>query len=344
MNVLVTGGCGFIGSNFIKYMLKKYPECMIVNIDKLTYAGNPDNLREIEDNPNYKFVKGDIADEKEINQIFENEKIEIVVNFAAETHVDRSIHEPKAFLFTDIVGTYNLLEAVKKFKINLMIQISTDEVYGSTKDGEFSENTPFDPSSPYSASKAAADHLCMAYFRTYNAPVIVTHSCNVFGPNQYPEKVIPLFATNLIEGKKVPVYGKGEQVREWVFTEDYCNAIDRIISKGSIGETYNIGSGDRISNIELTKKILKIMGKDESSIEFVKDRPGHDFRYAIDSSKLRKEIGWKPIHSFDDALKKTVEWYSNNNDWWKKLKSGEFLEYYKKHYIKMHGMMQEEEQ
>ena len=338
MKILVTGGLGFMGSNFIRYILKKYPNYKVINFDKVTYCANFENLKDVEDNPNYKFIKGDVADEKLVNKIFEENYIDVVVNCAAETHVDRSIHEPRAFLFTDIIGTYNLLEAVKKFKVKLMIQVSTDEVYGSTEDGEFSEETPFDPSSPYSASKAAADHMCSAYFRTFKVPVIITHSCNFIGPYQYPEKLIPLFITNLIEGKRVPVYGKGKQVREWIFTEDYCEAIDLIVHKGKAGETYNVGTGQRLENIEVTKKILALLGKDESYIKFVKDRPGHDLRYAINFSKIRKELGWKPKHSFDEALKKTVEWYKNNKSWWKKIKSGEFLEYYKKHYEKFHEM------
>jgi len=343
MQMLITGGAGFMGSNFIKYILKKYPAYKVINIDKLTYAGNLENLKEVENNPNYRFVRGDIADEEIISKVFRENKIDVVINFAAETHVDRSIHEPKAFLFTDIIGTYTLLEAVKKYKTERMIQISTDEVYGSTKDGKFSEETPFDPSSPYSASKASADHMCSAYFKTFNTQVIIIHSCNFFGPNQYPEKLIPLFITNLLEGKKVPVYGKGDQVREWIFTEDFCNAVDILLHNGKTGETYNIGSGIRLKNIEITKKMLSLLGKDSSYIEYVKDRPGHDFRYAINSNKFRMEFNYESKYTFDDALKITVEWYKNNESWWKKIKSGEFLEYYKKHYIKMHGMVHEEE-
>ncbi len=330
MKILVTGGLGFMGSNFIKYILKKYPSYEIVNLDKMTYAGNPDNLKDIK-NSNYKFIKGDIANESDVEIAKE---ADVIINMAAETHVDRSILDPKSFLMTDIIGTYNLLEATRNFKLKLMIQISTDEVYGSTNDGLFSEETPFDPSSPYSASKAAGDHLCKAYFRTFQTPVIVTHSCNFIGPNQYPEKLIPLFITNLIEGKKIPVYGKGDQVREWIFTEDYCDAVDLILHKGKIGETYNIGTGDRLKNIDATKKILGLLGKDESHIEYVKDRPGHDFRYAIDSTKIRTELGWKPMHDFDGALKETVMWYNENEEWWKKLKSGEYLKYYEKQYEK----------
>lgn len=338
MKLLVTGGAGFMGSNFIRYMLKKYPTYEIINLDKLTYAGNLDNLQDVENNPHYKFIKGDISDEEIINKVFDENKIDVVISYAAETHVDRSIHDPKAFLFTDIIGTYNLLEAVKKFQTKLMIQISTDEVYGSMEDGEFSEDTRFDPSSPYSASKASADHMCSAYFRTFNTPVIITHSCNFFGPYQYPEKMIPLFVTNLLEGKKIPVYGKGNNVREWIFTEDHCSIIDLIMHKGSVGETYNIGTEQRFTNIEITKKLLALLGKDESCIEFVKDRPGHDLRYAIDSTKIREKLGWKPKFSFESALKETVKWYKENAVWWKKIKSGEFRKYYEQHYNERHGM------
>ena len=331
MKLLITGGLGFMGSNFIRYILNKYPDNQIINIDKMTYAGNPDNLKDIESNPNYSFVKGNIANENDVEIA---KGCDIIINFAAETHVDRSILDPKAFIMTDVVGTYNLLEATKKYGLKLMIQISTDEVYGSTTDGLFKEDTKFDPSSPYSASKAGADHLCNAYFRTFNTPVIITHSCNFIGPNQYPEKLIPLFITNLIEGKKVPVYGNGDQIREWIFTEDYCNAIETILNQGIAGETYNIGTGHRLKNIDVTKKLLALLGKDESSIEYVQDRPGHDFRYAIDNTKITSKLGWKPKFDFDTALSLTVDWYKQNESWWKKIKTGEFMAYYKKQYGK----------
>jgi len=324
MKILVTGGAGFIGSNFIHYILKKYPEYEVVNLDKLTYAGNLDNLRDIDsrfrgnDSGRYTFVKGDIADEKIVDEVFKK-GIDVVINYAAETHVDRSIESPRDFIVTDVVGTYTLLEASKWAKIKKYIQISTDEVFGSTEDGSFKETTPFMPNSPYSASKAGADHLCRAYNVTYGLPVIVTHSCNVYGPNQYPEKVIPLFVTNLMRGKKVPLYGDGGNIREWIFTEDHCDAIDTILHKGKDGEVYNIGSGEELKNIELTYMILEEMGKGEEMIEHVKDRLGHDRRYSIDCSKMYDELGWKAKYSFKEALQETIDWYKKNEWWWEKL-------------------------
>lgn len=329
MKILITGGAGFMGSNAVKYFLKKYSDVQIVNLDKLTYAGNLENLKEIENDPRYKFIKGDIADEKIVEEAAKD--VDVIINYAAETHVDRSILDPKAFITTDVLGTYTLLEAAKKYGIKKYIQISTDEVFGSINDGKFTEESPFEPNSPYAASKAGGDHLCRAYYKTYGVPVIVTHSCNFFGPYQYPEKLIPLFITNLLENKKVPVYGDGQQIREWIFTEDHCRAIDTILQKGEIGEVYNIGTGNEIPNIEITKILLKELGKDESSIDYVKDRPGHDRRYAIDSGKLRK-LGWQPEVNFEQGVKQTVDWYKNNEQWWKIIKSGEYLEYYKKQY------------
>ena len=329
MKILITGGAGFMGSNAVKYFLKNYPDVQIVNLDKLTYAGNLENLKDVENNPRYKFIKGDIADEKLVDETVKD--IDVIINYAAETHVDRSILDPKAFITTDVLGTYALLEAAKKYNIKKYIQISTDEVFGSINDGKFTEESPFEPNSPYAASKAGGDHLCRAYFKSYNVPAIVTHSCNFFGPYQYPEKLIPLFITNLLENKKVPVYGDGRQVREWIFTKDHCRAIDAILHKGEIGEVYNIGTGNEIPNIEITKILLNELGKDESSIDYVKDRPGHDRRYAIDSTKLRK-LGWKPETNFEDGIKQTVGWYKENEQWWKRIKSGEYLEYYKKQY------------
>lgn len=331
MNLLITGGAGFMGSNFIRFMLNS-TDFKIINLDKLTYAGNLDNLKDIENNPNYEFIKGDIADKEIVDHIMKK-KIDIIINFAAETHVDRSIIGPDSFIKTDILGTYVLLEAAKKYKIKRFIQISTDEVYGSIEDGEFFEDSPFKPNSPYSASKAGADHLCRAYFVTYKLPVIVTHSCNFFGPYQYPEKIIPLFITNLLENKKVPVYPPGTQVREWIYTEDFCNALFTIFNNGKDGEIYNIGTGQRFKNIEITKKILKLLDKDESYIEYVKDRPGHDVRYALNCDKLKK-LNWEPKYDFDTALKETINWYKKNEWWWKKIKSGEYREYYEEHYGK----------
>ncbi|MBI2426750.1 MAG: dTDP-glucose 4,6-dehydratase [Candidatus Kerfeldbacteria bacterium] len=330
MTILVTGGAGFMGSNFIHYLLKTYQDVRVVNFDKLTYAGNLENLRDVERDKRYSFIKGDIANEGDVERVFQT-KPDVVVNFAAETHVDRSILDPKAFIMTDVLGSYTLLEAIKKHGTGKFIQISTDEVFGSIEKGKFTEESPFEPNSPYSASKAGGDHLCRAYFRTYGTPVIVTHSVNFIGPYQYPEKVIPLFITNLMEGKKVPLYGDGLNVREYIYTEDYCRAIDTIMTKGEIGEVYNIGSGNEITNLELTKKILAAMSTSEDMIEYVKDRLGHDRRYSLDWSKLAK-LGWKPEYDLDRALEATIEWYKANESWWKPLKSGEYLEYYKKQY------------
>ena len=332
MQILVCGGAGFMGSHFIKYILEKYPDYMLVNFDKLTYAGNLENLKEVENNKKYKFLKGDICDASEVDRVVRENKIDTIVNYAAETHVDRSVMDPSAFLKTNIFGSYNLLEATKKFDLKKMVQVSTDEVFGSIDSGKFREDSPFEPNSPYSAAKAGGDLLCRSYFVTFQTPVVVTHSCNFYGSNQYPEKLIPLFVTNLLEGKKVPVYGDGKQVREWIYTEDHCNAIDVILHKAKAGSVYNIGSGDEIENIEITKLILEYLGYDEKMIEYVKDRPGHDKRYALDANKLKNELGWEAKVNFRDGLKKTVDWYRENEDWWKKIKDGSYLEYYKKQY------------
>ena len=326
--ILITGGLGFMGSNFIRFLLNK-EDVKVINLDKITYAGNPENLKDIENNPNYEFVKGDIADKEIVDNV--TKKADIIINFAAETHVDRSIMEPDAFIKTDVIGTHTLLEAARKHNIQKFIQISTDEVYGSINEGEFYETSPFEPNSPYSASKAGADHLCRAYHITYNLPIIVTHSCNFFGPYQYPEKLLPLFITNLIENKKVPVYTPGTQVREWIYTEDACNAILTILNKGKPGEVYNIGSGNRFKNIEITKKLLDFLNKGEDSIEYIKDRPGHDQRYAVNCDKL-KALGWQTKYDFDTALKETILWYKNNQEWWEKIKSGTFKKYYQSQY------------
>jgi len=325
MNLLVTGGAGFIGSNFVLYLLKKYPNYMVINLDKLTYAGNPENLKSVENNKNYKFVKGDISDAELVNEIMKNYEIDTIVHFAAESHVDRSILDPSPFIKTNIVGTYTLLEAALKNKIKRFHHISTDEVFGSLSlysKEKFNEKTPYNPRSPYAASKASADHLVRAYYQTYNLPVTISNCSNNFGPYHFPEKLIPLAITNILEGKKVPVYGDGLYVRDWLFVEDHCTAIDAIIHKGRIGETYLIGGmTEKISNIDIVRKILNIMGNDESRIEFVKDRPGHDRRYSVDWSKINKELGWHPKHDFDEALKLTVEWYEKNQEWWKKIKT-----------------------
>lgn len=318
MKLLVTGGAGFIGSNFIRYILKKYPEYEIINLDKLTYAGNLDNLKDIEGNERYEFVKGDVCDEKIVDEVL-GKGVDAILNYAAESHVDRSITGPKDFIMTEFVGTYTLLEAAKKHGIKKYVQISTDEVYGSIDEGAFTEETPYAPNSPYSASKAGGDHLCRAYHVTYDLPVIVTHSCNVYGPYQYPEKIIPLFATNILRGKKVPLYGDGKNVREWIYTEDHCRAVDVILHEGKVGEVYNIGSGYEITNVELTRMVLDELSVGDEAIEYVEDRLGHDRRYAIDFTKLKTELGWEPEVDFGGGLADTVKWYQDNEWWWKKL-------------------------
>lgn len=322
-----------MGSNFIKYILEKYPSYSVVNLDKLTYAGNLDNLKGINGEKRHTFIKGDIAEPGDVEKAC-REGIDTIINYAAETHVDRSILDPEAFIRTDIMGTYRLLEAVRKGLAGRLIQISTDEVFGMvhSMEEEFTEDSKFDPSSPYSASKAGGDHLCQAYHKTYRTPVIVTHSCNFYGPNQYPEKIIPLFITNLLEGGKIPLYGKGDQFREWIFTQDHCSAIDAIMHKGQDGEVYNIGTRQRLTNRELTGKILALLQADVSRIEAKSDRPGHDFGYAVNPDKLMAKLGWRPAVSLDKGLEQTVAWYKNNREWWKKIKSGEYLEYYKKQY------------
>ncbi len=332
MKVLVTGGAGFIGSNFIHYLLEQHPGYQVINLDKLTYAGNLENLDSIKSNPNYVFIRGDICDEKIVAKICEK-GVDAIINFAAETHVDRSILEPDAFIRTDIFGTHTLLEAVNKYKVKKYIQISTDEVYGSIGHGSFKENSPLNPSSPYSASKAGADLLVMAYHKTFETPVMITRCSNNYGPYQYPEKLIPLFITNAMENKELPVYGKGENIRDWIYVEDHCSAIDLVLHKGEIGEIYNVGANQEKNNLEVTETILKALDKPKSLIKFVKDRPGHDLRYSIDSSKLQ-EIGWRPKYSFEEGMKLTVEWYVKNTEWWQKIKSGEYLKYYQKQYSK----------
>lgn len=309
-----------MGSHFVRYLLDAYPEYRVVNFDKLTYAGNIDNLKDRESNPRYAFVRGDICDASALDAAIRRYAIDAIVNYAAETHVDRSIADSAEFLKTDVFGTRELLEAVKKFDLKKIVQISTDEVFGSIDTGAFTEESCFRPNSPYSASKAGGDLLCRAYYETHKTPVVVTHSCNVYGPNQYPEKIIPLFITNLLEGKKAPVYGDGKNVREWIHVSDHCRAIDVILHKAESGSVYNIGTGDEIQNIELTKKILGAAGAGEDMIEHVTDRPGHDRRYRVDSQKLRGDFGWVPAIAFDDGLAQTVSWYRENEWWWKKIK------------------------
>lgn len=330
--ILITGGAGFIGSNFIRYILKKYPNYKIINLDLLTYAGNLENLRDIENSKNYKFIKGDIADKELVNDLMKD--ADIIVNFAAESHVDRSILDSSNFIRTNIVGTHNLLEAAKEKGLKRFHHISTDEVFGhlGPDDPAFNENTPYAPRSPYSASKASSDHLVRAYFHTFGLPITISNCSNNFGPFHFPEKLIPLAITNLIENKKIPVYGDGLQVRDWLFVEDHCEAIDLIIQKGKIGETYCIGGNSEKTNIEIVKKILELLNKGSEMIEYVKDRPGHDRRYAIDFSKIKSELGWQPRTNFEEGMKKTVEWYKENKDWWRNIKNGNYLDYYNKQY------------
>ena len=317
MRILVTGGLGFIGSNFIRHILNKYPDYEVTNLDAITYAGNPENLKDIEKNKRYTFVKGDICDSNIVSKAAKGK--DAIINFAAETHVDRSIIESGSFVKTDVVGTHTLLEAVKKYKIKKFLQISTDEVYGSIENGSFNENSLLQPNSPYSASKAGADMIARAYNKTFNIPTLITRSSNNYGPYQYPEKFIPLFITNLLENKKVPLYGDGLNVRDWLYVLDNCDAIDLVFHKGVIGETYNIGGDCEKRNIDVVKSILKNLDKDESCIEYVKDRLGHDRRYSLDSSKIKK-LGWKPKTKFENGLKATIDWYKNNEKWWKRLK------------------------
>lgn len=326
---LVTGGAGFIGSNYIRYMLKKHKDVEIINLDKLTYAGNLDNLKDLEDDLRYTFIKGDICDEVLVNQIMAG--VDVVVNFAAESHVDRSIGAPDDFIRTDVFGTFVLLEAARTNKIEKFIQISTDEVYGSIDKGSFTENDPLMPSSPYSASKTGADRLAFSYFVTYDLPVIVTRCSNNFGPFHYPEKLIPLFVTNAIENKSLPIYGDGKNVRDWIYVEDHCDGVEFVCQNGKLGEVYNIGGGNEKTNLEITERILKKLEKPQSLMTHVKDRLGHDRRYSVDCSKIA-DLGWKPKHEFEEALDKTITWFMENRWWWEKLKSGEYLEYYKQQY------------
>lgn len=323
MNILVTGGAGFIGSNFIYYMLKKHHDYRIVCIDKLTYAGNLENLEKAMENPNFRFFKGDITDRKAVYCLFEEEKFDAVVNFAAESHVDRSIEDPEVFLRTNILGTQVLLDAARKYGNVRYHQVSTDEVYGDLPldrpDLFFTEETPIHTSSPYSASKASADLLVMAYYRTYGLPVTISRCSNNYGPYHFPEKLIPLMLINALQGKPLPVYGDGLNVRDWLYVEDHCKAIDLILHKGRVGEIYNVGGHNEKSNIEVVRTILNILGKDESLIRYVKDRPGHDMRYAIDPTKIQNELGWYPETKFTDGLRRTVNWYLANTGWWQNI-------------------------
>lgn len=329
MHLLVAGGAGFIGSHFVKYVFRRHPSYRVTVLDKLTYAGNLDNLIEVKGQKDYRFVQGDICDAKLVNRLVKG--CDAILNFAAETHADRSIIGPGSFVTTDVFGTHVLLEAVRTFRIKRYVQISTDEVYGSIERGSFKETDPLHPSSPYSASKAGADLLVRAYYNTYKLPVLITRSSNNFGPNQYPEKLIPLFITNLIEGKKIPVYGDGLNVRDWLYVGDNCEGIDAVLRKGKAGEVYNIGAGNECTNLQLTHLILKTLSESRFMIERVKDRPGHDRRYSIDCRKAHA-LGWRPRHRFEDALQKTISWYQQNEWWWRKLKRREFQKYYHKWY------------
>ena len=320
MKLLVTGGAGFIGSNFIHYMLKTYPNYEVVNLDALTYAGNLENLKSLAQDSRYKFVKGDICDVDLVDELVK--ECDAVVHFAAESHVDRSILDAAAFVRTNVLGTHTLLEAVRKAGNKRFHHVSTDEVFGSlsANDPAFNENTPYDPRSPYSASKAASDHLVRAYFHTHNLPITISNCSNNYGPFHFPEKLIPLIITNLLENKKIPIYGDGLNVRDWLFVEDHCRAIDAIIHKGKIGETYCVGGDGEKTNLEIAKTILNLLGKDESMLEYVQDRKGHDKRYAIDFSKIKTELGWEPQVSFEAGIQKTIAWFKQNEIWWRRLK------------------------
>lgn len=336
MKILVTGGAGFIGSNFVYYMLAEHPDYNIVCLDALTYAGNLKTLDTAMNNPQFKFVRGDIADRELVFDLFKNEKFDMVVNFAAESHVDRSIQDPGIFLRTNIIGTQTLMDASKEFGVGRYHQVSTDEVYGDLPldrpDLFFTEETPIHTSSPYSASKASADLLVQAYFRTYGLPVTISRCSNNYGPYHFPEKLIPLMIANALNDKELPVYGKGENVRDWLYVEDHCRAIDLIIHNGKVGEIYNIGGHNEKSNIYIVKKILELLQKPESLITYVTDRKGHDLRYAIDPTKIHNELGWLPETKFDDGIVITVDWYLQNRSWWEEIISGEYAEYYKHMY------------
>lgn len=336
MKILVTGGAGFIGGNFVHYMVNNYPDYDIVNLDLLTYAGNLETCKPVEDKPNYKFVKGDIADRSFIYNLFEKEKFDIVVNFAAESHVDRSIEDPGIFVQTNVLGTTVLLDASKEFGVKRYHQVSTDEVYGDLPldrpDLFFTEETPLHTSSPYSSSKASADLFVLAYYRTFGLPVTISRCSNNYGPYHFPEKLIPLIISRALADEELPVYGDGANVRDWLHVYDHCVAIDLIIHKGKVGEVYNVGGHNERTNLEVVKTILKALDKPESLIKYVKDRPGHDMRYAIDPTKLETELGWKPKYTFDTGIQQTIQWYLDNREWWENIISGEYRNYFAKMY------------
>lgn len=336
MTIIVTGGAGFIGSNFIFYMLDRHPEDRIICLDKLTYAGNLSTLAPVMDSPNFRFVKADICDREAVNRLFEQEHPDIVVNFAAESHVDRSIEDPGIFLQTNIIGTATLMDACRKYGIQRYHQVSTDEVYGDLPldrpDLFFTEETPIHTSSPYSSSKAGADLLVLAYHRTYGLPVTISRCSNNYGPYHFPEKLIPLMISRALADEELPVYGNGENVRDWLHVSDHCEAIDLIIHKGKVGEVYNIGGHNERTNLQVVQTILKALDKPESLIKYVKDRPGHDRRYAIDPTKIETELGWKPKYNFDTGIAQTIQWYLDNEDWWKHIISGEYQNYFAEMY------------
>ncbi|MEH7287460.1 dTDP-glucose 4,6-dehydratase [Priestia megaterium] len=333
MNILVTGGAGFIGSNFVHHMIETYPEYSIVNYDALTYAGNPENLKDIENRENYTFVKGDINNKELVNHLVKYHMIDVIVNFAAESHVDRSITEPDIFIKSNVLGTQALLDVAKANNIQKYVQVSTDEVYGSLGEtGYFTEETPLAPNSPYSASKAGADMLVSAYYETYGMNVNITRCSNNYGPYHFPEKLIPLMVTNALEGKELPIYGDGKNVRDWLHVKDHCAAIDLVIHKGEPGEIYNVGGHNERTNNEIVHLIVEKLKAPKELIKFVEDRLGHDRRYAIDPTKLTTELGWKPQYTFDTGIVETIQWYLDNEDWWQNIKSGDYMNYYNKQY------------
>jgi dTDP-glucose 4,6-dehydratase len=332
MKLLVTGGAGFIGSNFVLYMLQQHPNYEIVNVDALTYAGNLENLKSIENHPQHTFVKADITDVQAIDQLMQ-QGIDVVVNFAAESHVDRSILEPEVFVKTNVLGTQVLLDAAKKYGVIKFVQVSTDEVYGSLGEtGLFTEETPLQPNSPYSASKAGGDLLVRAYHETFGLPVNITRCSNNYGPYQFPEKLIPLMISRSLSDQQLPIYGDGLNIRDWLYVEDHCSAIDLVIHQGKLGEVYNIGGNNERTNVHIVKTVLEELGKPESLISYVQDRLGHDRRYGIDPTKTMNELGWKPKHSFETGIKETIRWYLENREWWTRIQSGEYQQYYAKQY------------
>ncbi len=331
MKILVTGGAGFIGSNFIRLIIDSRPAWSIVNLDCLTYCGNLENLKDVEKHKGYRFVRGDITDRETVNALI-SEGFDAIVNFAAESHVDRSILDASPFIRTNVEGTLILLEAAQKYGIKKYIQISTDEVYGSIEKGSFTELSNLEPGSPYSASKAAADLLALACWNTHKTPVVITRCTNNYGPYQFPEKLIPLAVSNVIEGKSIPVYGDGLNVRDWIYVEDHCRAILTVLENGKLGEVYNIAGSSEKTNMDIVRMLLKVLGKKDDVISFVTDRPGHDRRYSLDDSKIRSELGWKPEYDFDRAMAKTVDWYMQNESWWRRIKSGEYAKYYESVY------------